>query len=82
MDILIRLSSKFYNEEQDQYCGSNMIKMSWSLPFLPRPNDLFDCDSIIDEMPEFDTGLAWNVDYVVYEKISGEITPILWLIGE
>ena len=83
MKILIKLDSSFYTDEQNQYCYDNMIQLEWELPFLPRPNDMFDCDSIIDDkMPEFDTGLSWNVDYIVYKKINGRITPILWLLGE
>jgi len=83
MKILIKLDSCFYNDKQNQYCYDNMIELEWDLPFLPRQNDLFDCDSIIDDkMPEFDIGLSWNVDCINYKKINGKITPILWLVGE
>lgn len=83
MKVLIILVSSFYTDEQNQYCYDNMIELEWELPFLPRPNDMFDCDSIIDDnMPEIDTGLTWFVDYIVYKKVNGRITPILWLIGE
>lgn len=83
MKILIELSSSFFTDEQNQNCYDNMIELDWKLPFLPRPNDLFDCKSIIgDKMPEFEDCLSWEVEYIVYEKIKGEVTPILWLIGE
>jgi hypothetical protein len=84
MKILINLQSPFYTIDQNGYCYDNMIELDWHLPFLPTENDIFDCDSIIDsKMPEFDTGLlSWSVDYIVYEKIKGEVTPILWLLGE
>ena len=83
MKILIKLDSCFYNDKQNQYCYDNMIELEWDLPFLQRQNDLFDCDSIIDDkMPEFDIGLSWHVDYINYKKINGKITPILWLVGE
>jgi hypothetical protein len=82
MKILIKLESSFYTEEQNEYCYNNMIELDWGLPFLPRQNDMFDCGSIIgDKMPGFYNGLNWNVDYIVYEKIKGEVTPILWLLG-
>jgi hypothetical protein len=70
MKILIKLESSFYTNEQNQYCYDNMVELEWELPFLPRPNDMFDCDSIIsDKMPEFDKeSLTWIVDYIVYEK--------------
>ena len=83
MKILIRLESKFYTDDENEYCYDNMIELNWDLPFLPRQNDGFDCDSIIDnKMPEFDKALAWNVFYIDYKKINGEIIPILWLMGE
>lgn len=83
MKILIILNSSFYSDEQNQYCYDNMIELEWNIPFLPRPNDQFDCDSIIDDkMPYFDNGLSWSVDYIIYQKIKGEVKPILWLLGE
>ena len=83
MKILIKLDSNFYTNEQNKYCYNNMIELDWKLPFLPSSNDTFDCDSIIDDkMPEFDMGLSWNVNHIFYKKIKGEVTPILWLLGE
>ena len=82
MKILIKLDSRFYNDEQNQKCYDEMIEIDWNLPFLPRSGELFNCDSIIENMPEWCTGLSWSVDFVDYEKIKGVIIPILWLCGE
>ena len=77
MKILIKLDSSFYSAEQNQYCYDNMIELEWNLPFLPRPKDMFDCDSIIDDkMPDFDNGLSWDVDCIVYQKIKGEVIDV------
>ena len=83
MKILIQLSSVFYSAEQNQHCYNNRIEVQWDIPFLPRAEELFDCDSIIGEkMPIFFEGLSWDVSYISYERINGKITPIICLSGE
>ena len=83
MKILIQLTSRFYSAEQIQYCYNNRTEVEWDVPFLPRAEELFDCDSIIGEkMPIFCEGLSWHVSYISYERIKGKITPIICLCGE
>ena len=82
MKIYIVLNSSFYTEEQNQYCFNNKIGLEWDLPFLPNDTDLLDCDSIIEDMPEWDIGLSWSVHYINYVRINGIISPIVTLSGE
>ena len=83
MKIGIKLNSKFYSVEQNLKCFNNPIFIDWDLPFLPREEELFDCDTIIgDKMPNYDTGLAWDVYLIEYTAKNGKITPILNLRGE
>lgn len=84
MKILIELQSiDFYTEEQNKYCYDNKIEIDWPLPFLPYIGDIFMCESIIENMPDFDDGdLIWDVKCITYEKINGQIIPILLLNGD
>lgn len=82
MKILLKLDSVHYTHEQNQSLYNDMIELEWDLPFLPRIGEFFDCDSIVENMPEFDPGLSWAVESVTYEKINGRIVPIIWLRGE
>jgi len=83
MKILIQLQSiDFYTEEQNCQCGCNKIELEWTLPFLPRQGEFFDCESIIENMPDFDDrNLTWDVICVTYEKVKSQILPILLLSG-
>ena len=81
--LMIILESSFYSNEQNEWNYDNMIELEWELPFLPRTKELFDCDTIIKNMPEFDPGdLCWSVESIDYRCINGTICPVLWLIGE
>ena len=82
MKIYIILNSGHYTEKQNQYSFDNMIELEWDLPFLPNDNDLFDCDSIIEDMSEWDIGLSWSVHYINYKRINDIISPIVTLRGE
>lgn len=82
MKILIILNSRFYTDEQNQERYNKNIEVDWTLPVLPNSNDIFDCDSIVDNMPEDESDLTWSVDFVCFKKIKSVITPILFLIGE
>lgn len=85
MKILLKLDSVHFTDEQNQDLYNNMIESDWDFPILPRSDELFEFDDIVDEdkWPEFYNGfLDWGVDVVKWTKINGTITPILWLRGE
>ncbi len=80
--ILIKLDSCHFTDDQNQWCYDNMIALEWPLPFLPRREEHFYCETMIDNMPDFCPYLSWSVYFINYEKIDGVITPVLWLKGE
>jgi len=84
MKILIELESDCYTDKQRKYCSDNKIEIEWDLPFLPNRGDSFDCNSIIgkDKMPDFDKNLYWFINSIEFERINGEIIPILCIGGE
>jgi hypothetical protein len=84
MKILLKLDSSFFTNKQNRLLQTNMIEIEWELPFIPRKDELFDFDSIVDQTkwPEFYEGLSWSIDCVNYGKINNIVTPILWLCGE
>jgi hypothetical protein len=84
MKILLKLDSPFFTNEQNRLLFTNMIEIDWDLPFIPRKDELFDFDSIVDELkhPEFYKGLTWTVDFVNYEKINNIVIPIIWMSGD
>jgi hypothetical protein len=82
MKILLKLDSNFFMDEQNHHLYENMIMIDWPLPFLPNKDDLFDADSIIEDIPDFVPILSWNVSFISYTKKDGVIMPVLWIEGQ
>ena len=79
MKILLKLDSSFFTDEQNQSLYNEMIEIDWDLPFIPKKDELFDFEEIVEEekWPSFYEGnLSCSVDFVNYTKKNKDYSII------
>jgi hypothetical protein len=88
MRVLINLCDPDATKEENEIMYDNPPLVEWNAPVLPRIHETVDSDTIISQitkdMPAYPYicggGQTWEVTWVCWRLVSGEVVPELHLV--